>query len=267
MHFYLNEYSLNGQFSNKEEFIDTLGEVTLPLFNEIKTFFKDECLIYKSQLLWKRPICNSVSLNDILNLSSKIPQLRKFKQLLYDLCYNEPYFPDADCLKNIHYEFPFDESEDLSSPNCFVLAALDESDIFSFQNSMYKKEELQLHIDGKEYVLFNIFDNKSLENYKTKYKFNSSSPRTRWYIDKYRLEIRTKEHNCNKPHVHIVVEGEYDISYSLEDISILEKKPSSVSNNEYTIHIDLISEHKTTLTDTWNYYHPDRIVKQLIGAT
>ena len=261
MNFYLNEYSLDGQFEDEKAFIDSLSETTLPVFKELKELFHNDCLIYKSQSLWERPICTSLILYDVLKKSPRIPELRKTKELLHELCNSNPFFSNCEEIKNVQYYFNKDNVPKYDNPNCFVLAAINEEDLFSFENDDYKIKDLEIEINNKVYNLQNIFNKESFEDYRTRYKFGSDSPSTSWKVKEFRVEIRPKENNCNTPHVHIVSK-EYDISYSLENGNVLERKPQDATDTDAVRHRKIIQNMKDNLVDTWNYYHPDRLVKQ-----
>lgn len=51
MDYYLNEYSLRGQFASVEDFFESLRNYTFPILNKIKD--KNENIIWKLMFFWK----------------------------------------------------------------------------------------------------------------------------------------------------------------------------------------------------------------------
>lgn len=66
MDYYLNEYSLRGQFKNIDEFIETLRTSTLPALNKIQD--EKGSILWKKDTFWELEICNGIT---ILNIPKK----------------------------------------------------------------------------------------------------------------------------------------------------------------------------------------------------
>ena len=65
MDYFLNEYSIRGQYENVEDFFEKLRNYTLPVLNKIEK--QDGNIIWKKDTFWQSEICNGITL-------TKIPQ-------------------------------------------------------------------------------------------------------------------------------------------------------------------------------------------------
>lgn len=65
MDYFLNEYSLRGQYKDVDEFFEKLREYTLPVLRKIEK--QNGSVIWKKDIFWKSEICNGITL-------VKIPQ-------------------------------------------------------------------------------------------------------------------------------------------------------------------------------------------------
>lgn len=63
MDYYLNEYSLRGQFKNTDEFIETLRTSTLPVLKRIKD--EKESIVWRKDIFWNLEICNGIIISNI----------------------------------------------------------------------------------------------------------------------------------------------------------------------------------------------------------
>ena len=64
--YYLNEYSLRGQFKDIEDFADKLIEETIPVLERV--YASEGNLVYKKDTLWSAEVCNDISLHEVFRL-------------------------------------------------------------------------------------------------------------------------------------------------------------------------------------------------------
>ena len=71
MDYYINEYSLRGQFRDLDDFFASLREDTLPVMRRIED--NKENIIWKKDTLWQAEICNGIVLGrwNILDSNTK----------------------------------------------------------------------------------------------------------------------------------------------------------------------------------------------------
>lgn len=120
----LNDYSVDKQFNNKEEFLDSLIENTIPLF---KSLDEMEIDILKSHKIYYLEIIEDKKLIEIIQ-SRQYPEITRFKSLLNKILCDNPYW-------------------DLNSESndCILEAIKNRYDLISFEHEEYLLEELQYH--------------------------------------------------------------------------------------------------------------------------
>ena len=77
--YYLNEYSLRGQFKDIEDFADKLIEETIPVLERV--YASEGNLVYKKDTLWSAEVCNDISLHEVLK-QKRISAISRFKSEL-----------------------------------------------------------------------------------------------------------------------------------------------------------------------------------------
>lgn len=88
MMYILNNYSIDEQFEDTDDFLDSLMEHTIPLFNIMGTYNIDLLKDYK---IYDLKIVNGISIFEILN-KRNYPEILKFKSLLHKILSDNPYW-------------------------------------------------------------------------------------------------------------------------------------------------------------------------------
>ena len=159
MNVIINDFSLNGQFKDAEEFFDSLVEETLPAFYNLD---RHGCEILSSFDTYSRNISTNLTLYNALTGRDYrgYPQATRLKSFLTS-CTNEPYWsvaPQTD--EQLNYLVYGIEVE--SIPNCFTEAFAREKSLLSFQNKDFRCDKLRITVDGQEYFLYNLFNKESV---------------------------------------------------------------------------------------------------------
>lgn len=256
MNYYINEYSLRGQFQDVDEFIESLREYTLPVLKKIEN--DGHSVIWKKYDFWNSKICTSITLGNIPKKKNERSSERAILiNRLIKLAYQKPHWSDQEDEEYgfIVVDYMFDEEYRINfhEINCFIKAINDEGRIISFLHDSYKSEELKLLIkrEGKssECLLPNIY---STDWWKIEPKIKV------WYIDgKFKVEIRAKEFDYHPPHFHVSY-NEYSAVFTLKngrlyiegDYKLLEKDLNNI-NKWYEVN-------KKDLEDAWDNLHPSK---------
>ena len=248
--YYLNEYSLRGQFNDIDDFISKLIKETIPVLKHI--YDEEGNLIYKKDSLWNAKVCNDITLHEVLQ-QKRIPAISRFKSQLAKCLFDEPYWsPDGEYEINIK-EYKFDEkySYSFEKVNCFVLALYNEGSIISFAHPEYRDKALSIIVDvgeatDKVYSIDNIFDI---------HYWDKEQEIKKWAIgDKYQIQVRAKEYDYHPPHFH-VLHNEYEAVFRLSDGKLYKD-----GNKKWTL--SMLSEitewyidNKDKLIDAWQNLH------------
>lgn len=213
MDYYLNEYSLRGQFKDVDKFFESLRAYTLPVLKKIEE--EKGSLVWKKDTFWQLEICKGITL-------VKIPQKKNERSSegtalriqLIKLIREEPFWESGSETSREIKEYKFDEDyrEHFEKSNCFSKALESEGRIVSFIHPAYKIPQLPVIVgcDGtnKKYVLDNIFETAWWKNEPIIKTWNISR--------KYTIQVRAKEFDYHPPHFH-VVSNEYDAVFKLSN--------------------------------------------------
>ena len=97
MDYFLNEYSIRGQYENVEDFFEKLRNYTLPVLNKIEK--QDGNIIWKKDTFWQSEICNGITLTKIpQKKNERTPELTFLQIKLIKLISEEPFWSnDSQC--------------------------------------------------------------------------------------------------------------------------------------------------------------------------
>lgn len=246
MYYYLNDYSLRGQFANEEDFYQSLRENTLPVLKKIEE--NKENIIWKSQNLWACQVCEGVSLQSFRpKRNERNLELTKLKQKLMKLYRGNPFWStEEDQEISCRYLFDTDYSKNFDSVNCFTLAIENDGCIISFEHEEYTKDRLPLVIRDREYELVNVWNTK----------FWEKEPEVRtWPIEgKYRVEVRANEFDYHPPHFHVSYK-EYAAVFRLKDGELYRPKREDIPGIMYKSIVEWYAEHREELQEAWECLH------------
>ena len=251
MDYFLNEYSLRGQFKDIDEFFDTLRMHTLVVLKKIEE--EEGSLIWKKDNFWQSEICNGITLTNIpRKRNERTPEIARLQIQLIKLVNEEPFWESQDegNLRIKEYKFDEEYRNSFDNPNCFSKALESEGRIVSFIHPNYDIAQLPLVVSynglDEEYSLDNIYDMtwwKSEPEIKT------------WKVsEKYTIQVRAKEFDYHPPHFHAIC-NEYAAVFKLSNGEMY-----ACGKNKWSMHmITEIQEwykiHKEELQKAWNLLH------------
>ena len=132
MDYFLNEYSIRGQFKDVDDFFETLRIYTLPVLKKIEE--QNESVIWKKDTFWQSEICNGITLTKIpKKKNERSAELAVLQIQLIKLINEEPFWESGcECdLEIKEYRFDEDYREHFEEPNCFSKAMESEGRIVS----------------------------------------------------------------------------------------------------------------------------------------
>lgn len=255
MDYYLNEYSLRGQFKSIEEFFQSLRESTLPVLKQVQK--EEGNVIWKKDTFWKSEISQGIALNEIPEKKNERSiEMIRLKIQLRNLFSKGPFWgaDDEPIVKIKEYQFDTDFRENFEEVNCFQKAIEREGRILSFVHEEYKRYELPVIIDSdnteQEFSIDNIYNESWWERQpviKT------------WRIDSgYLIEVRTREVASHAPHFHVTYK-ECSASFLIEDGTLLvANREGRILDKMKTEIKEWYNENKEELKNTWNCLHREK---------
>lgn len=251
MDYYVNEYSLRGQFKDTNDFFESLRTYTLPVFKNIKN--EKGSIIWKKDTLWNCEVCPEKTLYDMQpSRRERSAELTKLKIFLRELYCSEPLWSDeqSDTEENVKYHFDEEYRDNFTHKNCFTEAWKHEGRIISFLHPEYKEYILPISVIHQEKEKIIELDNiYNIEWWK-------NCPITKkWPIcGKYIAEIRGKEFDYHPPHFH-VLSPDYDAVFHLKTGDFYVGSKESIPPNLIHEVKEWYSTHKNELEAAWNSLH------------
>lgn len=115
MEFVLNDYSLDGQFKDIEEFINWFH---IEIKGVLDHFVEKEIPLLKKSDFYSRKITQEKTLWDVLHINGD-PMIYQIKKYIIQMAVTEPYW-DIDSKTSMDITYICPKSEDI--PNCFTEA-------------------------------------------------------------------------------------------------------------------------------------------------
>jgi hypothetical protein len=251
MNYYINEYSLRGQFRDVDDFLDSLRRYTLPVLKKIGDDKGN--VIWKKDDLWNAKICNNIALNNIpAKRNERSPERAILINRLIKLAYEKPHWNDQDECGIIVKEYRFDEEyrEYFHRTNCFIKGLYDEGRIISFFHNSYKNNDLEIVIERENKEIKCLLENiYSIDWWKIETKIQT------WYIDKkYKVEIRAKEFNYHPPHFHVSY-NEYAAVFTLKSGNLYKCGKKELLQKDLNDIYNWYKDNKNELVNAWNNLH------------
>lgn len=253
MDYYLNEYSLRGQYKDIDDFFESLRNYTLPVLQKIEA--QKENIIWKKDTFWQLEICNGITL-------MQIPQRRNersaegtlLKMKLMKLVGEGPFW-ESDYISDLQIvEYKFDEEYRVSfgASNCFSKAIENEGRIVSFVHPNYNMVQLPIVIRNQasdteyEYKLDNIYN---AEWWKDEPEVKN------WYISqKYLIQVRAREFEYHPPHFH-AISSEFEAVFKLKDGGLYKDGKNKWNTKMISEVQEWYEEHKDELQTAWENIH------------
>lgn len=249
MNYFLNEYSIRGQYKDIDDFFEKFRCNTLPVFKKIEGDSGN--VIWRKDTFWQLEICNKITLMNIpKKKNERSVELTMLKNFLSKLVKNEPFFDSCDKNSIRIKEYKFDEEyrDKFEFPNCFSKAIEDEGIIFSFFHPSYQCSELHIiitHDCEKECVLDNI--------YNLDYWINEPEIKTWKTENGCVIQVRAKEYEYHPPHFH-VIHNEFEAVFHLKTGELY--KPGKKWDSKMNTYIlKWYQEHNQELMMAWTKLH------------
>ncbi|WP_455794750.1 type II toxin-antitoxin system RelE/ParE family toxin [Clostridium butyricum] len=147
----INDFSLDGQFYNEDEFLESLYMHTIPMLDRLEELKTQILSSFNSYTL---PVTKDKTLYDILSIKGSA-EIRKFKRQLQELFFDEPYWDSNPKSINSIYKCEFTKED-----NSYCLAEAVERDfpVISFEHERFKESTIKIEKDHLEYVVKNIYN-------------------------------------------------------------------------------------------------------------
>lgn len=249
MDYYINEYSLRGQFQTIDDFFTSLREYTLPLLKKIEE--DDGSIIWKKEDLWNTFVCENIKLSEISKhtKNERNPESSAIKTKLCKLYSRGPYWESELEKENIIVDYFFDLNykDVFAEDNCFKEAIRSEGQIISFLHDEYKDDTLEFEVKKNnecfKLKINNVYCLSLVKNVVIK----------TWKENAYCYEVRYKEYEYHPPHFHVST-TECKAVYKLPSCELY--KHSGSLTNKFSLDVKTwLAVNKKSLIDAWNEYH------------
>jgi len=151
----INDFSLEGQFYNEDEFLESLYNYTIPMLDKLEEL---ETQILSSFNSYTLPVTKDKTLYDILSIKGSA-EIRKFKRQLQELFFDEPYWDSDPKSTNSIYECEFTDKDN----NFCIAEALERNlPVISFEHEKFKKSTIKIKKDELDYVVKNLYNSTIL---------------------------------------------------------------------------------------------------------
>ncbi|RRJ24592.1 DUF4160 domain-containing protein [Lachnoanaerobaculum gingivalis] len=254
--YFLNEYSIRGQFDNIDDFFEKFRKYTCPVINEIKK--TEQNIIWKKETFWNLEVCNGLTIKDVAyrqDRNGNNPEVVKLKLSIVQLFRDEPFYGDNDnCdIKIEEYQFDDDFKKEYSNINCFTKALENEGRVVSFFHEAFERDSLDIKVLYK-----NKYYNYTLDNiYRKEWWKNEPKVESIFIEDcskKYKVEVRAKEFEYHPPHFHVSF-NEYAAVFKLKDGSFWKDGKKKWSESMKKEIKDWYDKHKDELNNKWECLH------------
>lgn len=213
MNYYINEYSLRGQFCDVDSFYKSLREYTVPVLDQIEA--NKGGLIWKKDTFWQSEICRGIPLNNIpRKRNERDPDMARLQIKLIKLMYEDPYWSEDDeCDFEVQeYKFDLEHKDYFSKVNCFTKGIHDEGRIISFIHNSYMISKLGILVN-REGTNFTC----ELDNIISREWWKKEPAIQTWRIEqRYIVEVRANEFDYHPPHFHVTF-NEFSAVFRLSD--------------------------------------------------
>lgn len=251
MDYYLNEYSLRGQFSSVDDFFESLRSKTLPVLKKIHE--QKENIIWKKDTFWQSEICAGITLTQIpKKKNERSGELANLQIQLIRLAYEAPFW-ESDSELNIRVkEYKFDEEnrDNFEAVNCFTEAIENEGRVISFIHPAYSIFQLPVVVEN------NGNENEcDIDNIYAVSWWDGEPEIKKWEVSsKYLIQIRAKEFEYHPPHFH-AIHNEFEAVFKLSDGELYKHGKKRWTSQMITEIHDWYKIHKEELQESWRNLH------------
>lgn len=160
MEYVLNEFSIDEQFEDVDEFLDSLQELTLPVLKKLE---QNDINLLKSNNIYTCKITKDSTFYEIIqskNYSRSYPELSRIKGLLIQLFTSDPYW-DLDFKSIPDSEYKCEVTGQLNG-HCIGEALERNTSLVSFEHDNFKKNKIEVIKDGVINNVNNIYNKESI---------------------------------------------------------------------------------------------------------
>lgn len=150
MEIIINDFSLDSQFLNTEEFLDSLNDITLPMLDRLQGL---QIKVLSSHNSYGLLVTEEKTLYDMMTIKGSA-EIRKFKRRLQELLFDDPFWNDDIKSINEIYDCEFTE---LKSQHCLAEALEREIPVLSFEHNKFKDSTIKISKNSEEKVIKNLF--------------------------------------------------------------------------------------------------------------
>lgn len=260
--YFLNEYSIRGQFYNIDDFFEKFRKYTCPVINEIKK--TEQNIIWKKETFWNLEVCNGLTIEEVARYKDRNvrnSEVAELKLSIVKLFKEEPFYGDNDkcavkdkcAIKIDEYQFDDDFKKEYSNINCFTKALENEGRVVSFFHEAFERDSLDIKVLYKnEYYNYTLDNIYRKEWWKNEPKVESIFIED--YSKKYKVEVRAKEFEYHPPHFHVSFK-EYAAVFNLKDGSFWKGGKKEWSESMKKEIKDWYDKHKDELNNKWECLH------------
>lgn len=251
----VNDYSLQGQFSNPEEFIESLIDSTIPILDLIK---EKKYYLWKKSNFYSSPICYKETLYTILRHMPSHPAIQKIKMNLIELTRNEPFWDVNSISPTIGDSSDFQCEYSHEYPSCFSEVYHRNAMLLSFVHPNFTIEEVPISIHGSTHIILNACNLHSFSEHLATFGEPVTPQQRNSFIicNDCQFEIRFSENNHSLPHFH-VKKGDFAISINIADLSTLS---GSLPLSTKRMVLEWARSNINKIKSLWNSYHPDKMI-------
>lgn len=151
----INDFSLDAQFSDTEEFLESLSNITVPLLERLEDL---QIKVLSSHNSYQLLITDKKTLYDMMKVRGS-EEIRKFKRQLQELLFDDPYWNnDIKSIEEIYYcEYTL-----LKSEYCLAEALERNVPVISFEHEKFKESSIEIKKNDIVEKVKNIFNNEIL---------------------------------------------------------------------------------------------------------
>ena len=256
MNYFINEYSLRGQFKDLDSFFESLIQYTLPVLKKVES--NKENVIWKKDDLWKAEICNNITLMNIPKKKNERSSIRGMLIIkLIKLVSESPHWNEEDeCSINVkEYKFDDEYKNNFSKTNCFIKGLHNEGRIISFLHESYKDNNLEIIVEDDRKLVQCFLDNIYTSDWW------SIEPQIKtWCIEgKYKVEVRANEFDYHPPHFHVSY-NEYAAVFTLRNGELYKQGKNAFTQKVLDSIYSWYENNKDELICAWNNLHGNKVI-------
>lgn len=157
----MNDFSLDGQFNDMDEFLDSILDITIPILDIIELLGVQ---VLSSYNMYNLNITDSIKLIDVLS-QANIPEITKFKRKLSQLVFDDPYWED-DVRSRTGSIYESKYTSELEN-YCLAEALERNIPVVSFEHKEFKVDNIMIKKDQVEENVINIYNKiNAIESFK-----------------------------------------------------------------------------------------------------